>query len=655
MSALSIQVPFPVFQGRDGQPLDNGYVWIGEPNLNPQTNPVVAYFDAALTIPAVQPLRTLNGYVSRAGTPAQIYVDGVNFSILVQDSKGSMVYNFPDGSGISPNAAGVEYDPPFPGSVPTTVEAKLGELAVSLYDFGGTFEGDCISAMDLAIASGATQIVVPDNVTLGQHTIESDNLTIFGGRNVTFSNLVTAPGFKIGSSGRIVITGFLDAVLPVYPDTGGVIADGAVFVGLDSGAVIDELYITNNSFSGGRVGISAAFENGRTLNKRCEIVNNIADNQNGGLGGEGYGIHYANENDTGDAYIANNTVYESGRHGVYIARNKGGGSVTLVGNTVVNHRENSSTKGTEVRSAIGIFRASNVTGYGNTVTGFYDSALMVAEEGEAVVSPISADNVKLYGTIIRNPKNTTAAVYVGFITPSATATINNLLLDGLSFESTLNGSQVLQYSWGRGIKIKNLAITYKDTTVGSRMLILVGNATAGTTDGISIESANVSLLNCTGTYSIFRPIAPFATNNMPLSVRDVRLVSNTGGATVLDWEPSVTVTNTEIDVFGFSWPVAATSNPKQIDFPSGINSLEASTTWDPASIAAGSTAAVNVTVTGALLGDFAVPSFSISISTLSMTAAVVATDTVQVRLSNNTASPVDLASATLRVLVLKRL
>jgi hypothetical protein len=28
MSALSIQVPFPVFQDRDGQPLDNGYVWI---------------------------------------------------------------------------------------------------------------------------------------------------------------------------------------------------------------------------------------------------------------------------------------------------------------------------------------------------------------------------------------------------------------------------------------------------------------------------------------------------------------------------------------------------------------------------------------------------------------------------------------------------
>lgn len=153
MSALSIQVPFPVFQDRDGQPLDNGYVWIGTANLQPQTNPVVAYFDEALTIIAAQPLRTINGYISNAGTPAQVFVDAVNFSILVQDSKGSMVYNFPDGTGISPslNACDVPYDPPFPGGVTYPVCEKLAQT-VSVKDFGGV--GDGVANDTAAIQAG---------------------------------------------------------------------------------------------------------------------------------------------------------------------------------------------------------------------------------------------------------------------------------------------------------------------------------------------------------------------------------------------------------------------------------------------------------------------------------------------------------------------
>ena len=154
MSALSIEVPFPVFQDRDGQPLENGYVWVGVANLNPQVNPVIVYFDKALTIPAAQPLRTINGYISNSGTPAQVYVDAVNFSILVQDSKGSMVYNFPDGTGISADACGVTYNPPFTGGVPYPVCEKL-EQTVSVKDFGAVGDGvaDDTAAIQAAINS----------------------------------------------------------------------------------------------------------------------------------------------------------------------------------------------------------------------------------------------------------------------------------------------------------------------------------------------------------------------------------------------------------------------------------------------------------------------------------------------------------------------
>ena len=143
MSALSIQVPFPVFQDRDGQPLDNGYIWIGTANLNPITNPIAVYWDAALSAPATQPIRTLGGYPSNSGTPSRLYVSS-NYSIQVLDRKGSMVYSSPVateryGGGII-NANIVVYDPAGTGAVATTVQAKLRE-GVSATDNGATGNG----------------------------------------------------------------------------------------------------------------------------------------------------------------------------------------------------------------------------------------------------------------------------------------------------------------------------------------------------------------------------------------------------------------------------------------------------------------------------------------------------------------------------------
>jgi hypothetical protein len=120
--------------------------------------------------------RTLNGYVSRAGTPAQIYVDGVNFSILVQDSKGSMVYNFPEGTGISPDACGVTYDPSFAGSVPYPVCEKLAQT-ISVKDFGAVGDGVTDDTVAIAAAAAALQ----DNQTLvfpnGTYLVSSTGAT----------------------------------------------------------------------------------------------------------------------------------------------------------------------------------------------------------------------------------------------------------------------------------------------------------------------------------------------------------------------------------------------------------------------------------------------------------------------------------------------
>lgn len=94
MSALSIQPTYPIFTDIDGQPLEAGYVWIGQVNLDPQVNPINVFWDAALTIPAGQPIRTLGGYPSNSGTPARLYVNS-DYSIRVQNRNGSTVYSAP--------------------------------------------------------------------------------------------------------------------------------------------------------------------------------------------------------------------------------------------------------------------------------------------------------------------------------------------------------------------------------------------------------------------------------------------------------------------------------------------------------------------------------------------------------------------------------
>jgi hypothetical protein len=104
MSALSIQPPYPAFAGADGLPLENGYIWIGTVNLSPQVNPIAVYWDSALTIPAVQPIRTLNGYPVYQGTPTRFYTAS-DYSIQVLDNKGSVIYTSLNGNVSSGSAA----------------------------------------------------------------------------------------------------------------------------------------------------------------------------------------------------------------------------------------------------------------------------------------------------------------------------------------------------------------------------------------------------------------------------------------------------------------------------------------------------------------------------------------------------------------------
>jgi hypothetical protein len=104
MSALSVEPPYPAFADADGQPLEDGFINVGVVNLNPITNPIAVFFDAAFTIPAVQPIRTSGGYPVYQGTPARIYTAS-DYSIQVQNKNGTVVYTSLNGNAF-PGSAG---------------------------------------------------------------------------------------------------------------------------------------------------------------------------------------------------------------------------------------------------------------------------------------------------------------------------------------------------------------------------------------------------------------------------------------------------------------------------------------------------------------------------------------------------------------------
>jgi parallel beta-helix repeat protein len=196
MSALSIQPTYPIFTDIDGQPLEAGYVWIGQANLDPQVNPINVYWDAALSIPATQPVRTLGGYPSRNGTPARLYVNS-DYSIRVQNRNGSTVYSAPSAteryseivvSGI--NAEDVIYDPPFIGGEPTNVEARLAQT-ISVKDFGAVGDGttDDTAAIQAALdaASEYSTVFFPSGnyIISDELVIPTANLLITGRARIT--------------------------------------------------------------------------------------------------------------------------------------------------------------------------------------------------------------------------------------------------------------------------------------------------------------------------------------------------------------------------------------------------------------------------------------------------------------------------------------
>jgi hypothetical protein len=217
MSALSIQPTYPIFTETDGQPLENGYIWIGTANLDPQGNPINVYWDAALTQLAGQPIRTQGGYPVNSGTPARLYVNS-DYSIRVMNKNGSVVYSAPaaterySGVVVQVDASQVTFDQSASYSQGTVGLALQAFVNIKNEPFNAAGDGvtDDSAAFAAAIAfvsSTGQKIYAPAGVyKLSQAFSTTGDLHIEGDGDSTvldWSGTVTGSSYGIDVSGSL--------------------------------------------------------------------------------------------------------------------------------------------------------------------------------------------------------------------------------------------------------------------------------------------------------------------------------------------------------------------------------------------------------------------------------------------------------------------
>src|SRR4051812_26526970 len=98
--------PFPLFLDEHGGLLDAGYIYVGTAGFDPEVSPITVYWDAAGTIPAIQPLRTRGGVIVNNGSPAQVWIP-TDYSMRSRDSDGNLVSYAP----YANDTGGVSYQP----------------------------------------------------------------------------------------------------------------------------------------------------------------------------------------------------------------------------------------------------------------------------------------------------------------------------------------------------------------------------------------------------------------------------------------------------------------------------------------------------------------------------------------------------------------
>lgn len=679
MSALSIQPTYPIFTDIDGQPLEDGYVWIGVANLQPIGNPITVYWDAALTIPAVQPIRTLAGYPSNSGTPARLYVNS-DYSIRVMNKNGSVVYSAPAATeryGNLINAEDVIYDPPFANAVQTNVEAKLAQT-VSIKDFGAVGDGatdDTNAIQDavdsLALTGGSIYFPTGKYKVTAQIDVRSIYpIHLFGYMGGQIYNATTQPnlaGIVIGANIAGSIIKYSTPAGKTRNEAGGGTISGLSFYDATGSGATPGTYTCTAALDLTDFNLSKVencyfhWINGSAIAGEFIVMTNIIGNV----------IRYCGATSKPAIYL-NNATPGFTPQSMVIADNKievchGAPYIKMAGVqcTDIKVSNNGFETETSIASSNQIFLQTAGSRHSITGNSFnrVNAVQLEINSGDTTVTantfaggPFTASSIVMNGgriAIVGNNFVSTRKKYeIEVVGNSNQCVISN---------NTMYYSGVI-YIDAPYITVANNVIS--DSTAdpaefgsGSRYFIQT-NPSAPQFGGIVI-SGNSLYKSSSTPFTEFGGIrvgesAALVANNY---IRGFTAAGD-GGIGIRNESSDTTIVGnvgadvtTLVSTTAYSELVLSGNNqlPAFSNFP-----LMKSVTYDPPSLNDGDGVTTTIVVTGAALGDYVDVSFSQDLLGITLTAYAYQNNGVAVRFQNETGGVVDLASGTLRVIVRKR-
>jgi hypothetical protein len=91
MATTSEARALPFFTDLYGSPLESGFIYIGQPGLDPVAYPAIVTSDIAGSIVVAQPVRTTHGHAAAAGALIHLFCP-IPYSITILDSAGRLIY-----------------------------------------------------------------------------------------------------------------------------------------------------------------------------------------------------------------------------------------------------------------------------------------------------------------------------------------------------------------------------------------------------------------------------------------------------------------------------------------------------------------------------------------------------------------------------------